>query len=376
MPVRYEFCKFCSRVYDAEAAACCPHCAPLKVLPVAVPQEQATESEPNQMPARNRYGKLARIAAWSVILLIVGLGVAVQPFFESRVAPITDTPAPIKDTLAPIKDTPVPIKDTPVPITDTLTASQEQALKPKDRFKECANCPQMLVVPSGSFIMGSPKSEPMRFGDEDPQRTITVARQFGVGQFALTFDEWDACVAAGGCNGYRPNDQGWGRGRRPIINVSWSDAKAYVAWLAQLTGKPYRLLSEAEYEYAARAGTATAYPWGNDIGRNNANCNGCGSQWDAKQTAQVGSFAANQFGLYDMAGNVRQWTEDCYHNDYRGAPADSPAWTSWSCSERVTRGGSWSQAPIYLRSALRYQNDTGSRLSGLGFRVARTLPGP
>jgi formylglycine-generating enzyme required for sulfatase activity len=115
----------------------------------------------------------------------------------------------------------------------------------------------------------------------------------------VTFDDWDACVADGGCNGYKPSDQGWGRGRRPVINVSWDDAKAYVAWLSTKTSKPYRLLREAEYEYATRAGTLTAYPWDNDIGKNNANCERCGSQWDNKQPASVGSFAANRFGLYD-----------------------------------------------------------------------------
>jgi formylglycine-generating enzyme required for sulfatase activity len=128
-------------------------------------------------------------------------------------------------------------------------------------------------------------------------------------------------VADGGCNGYKPSDQGWGRGYRPVINVSWDDAKAYVAWLAKKTDKFwYRLLTEAEYEYAARAGTTTAYPWGSAIGKNNANCDGCGSQWDGKQTAPVGSFAANGFGLYDMVGNVSAWTEDCYHDSYSGAP--------------------------------------------------------
>jgi formylglycine-generating enzyme required for sulfatase activity len=131
----------------------------------------------------------------------------------------------------------------------------------EDTFKECTSCPQMIVVPVGSFTMGSPASEPGRRIDEGPQHRVTIARQFAVGQFELTFDEWDACVAGGGCNGYKPTDQGWGRGRRPTIYVSWDEANAYVAWLSKLTGKPYRLLSEAEYEYATRAGTQTAGGW-------------------------------------------------------------------------------------------------------------------
>ncbi len=178
----------------------------------------------------------------------------------------------------------------------------------------------------------------------------------------------------GGCNDYMPSDEGWGRGRRPVINVSWDDAKAYVAWLSKKTGKSYRLLSGSEYEYATRAGTQTTYPWGNAVGRNNANCHACGSQWDARETAPVGSFAANRFGLYDMLGNVREWTEDCYHDNYSGAPADGSAWIEGAnCYNRVVRGGSFLLAPAFLRSASRYWFTADYRLRYLGFRVARTL---
>ena len=138
-----------------------------------------------------------------------------------------------------------------------------------------------------------------------------------------------------------------------MINVSWDDTQQYVAWLSRMTGQPYRLLTEAEWEYAARAGTTTAYYWGDEIGKGNANCDGCGSQWDFKQTAPIGSFAPNAFGLYDMAGNVNQWVQDCYHDDYNGAPIDGSAWTSEDCSRRVVRGGSWYYSPLSLRSAIR-----------------------
>jgi formylglycine-generating enzyme required for sulfatase activity len=159
-----------------------------------------------------------------------------------------------------------------------------------------------------------------------------------------------------------------------VIYVSWDDAKAYVAWLSKKTGKSYRLLSGSEYEYATRAGTQTAYPWGNAVGRNNANCHACGSQWDARETAPVGSFAANRFGLYDMVGNVREWMEDCYHDTYNGAPADGSAWIEGAnCYNRVVRGGSFLLAPAFLRSASRYWFTTDYRLRYLGFRVARTL---
>jgi formylglycine-generating enzyme required for sulfatase activity len=251
---------------------------------------------------------------------------------------------------------------------------QEQTLKPKDIFKDCANCPELVVVPAGSFTMGSPASEPGRSTEEGPQHMVTIARPFAVSRFEVTFDEWDACVADGGCNGYKPSDEGWGRGRRPVINVSWDDAQAYVTWLSKKTGKPYRLLSGAEYEYAMRAGTQTIYPWGNTIGTNNANCHACGSRWDAKQTAPVGSFAPNGFGLYDMVGNVREWTEDCYHETYNGAPPDGSAWIEGgNCYHRVVRGGSFLLAPAFLRSASRYWFASDYRLRYLGFRVARAL---
>lgn len=260
------------------------------------------------------------------------------------------------------------------PHAAALSAAQEKALKPNGTFKECAHCPEMVVVPPGKFSMGSPASEPGRFGDETPQHTVTIARRFAVDRFELTFDEWDACAADGGCNGYKPSDEGWGRGRRPVINVSWDDASGYAAWLSKKTGKPYRLLSESEYEYATRAGRQTAYPWGNAVGTNKANCHSCGSRWDARQTAPVGSFAANGFGLYDMVGNVREWTEDCYHDNYGGAPADGSAWIEGAnCYNRVVRGGSWLLAPAFLRSAGRYWFNADYRLRYLGFRVARTL---
>jgi formylglycine-generating enzyme required for sulfatase activity len=251
-----------------------------------------------------------------------------------------------------------------------LSTTEERGLRPKDVFQECATCPEMVVVPAGSFTMGS------RTVLEYPQHQVTIAAQFAVGKFELTFEEWDRCIAASGCNGYKPSDTGWGRGRRPVINVSWEDANAYVAWLAKLTGKPYRLLSDAEYEYAARAGTTTAYPWGNAIGTKNANCHGCGSQWDNKQTAPVGSFAANGFGLYDMVGNVWEWTEDCFHYTYNGAPADGSAWTSGDCSERVWRGGSWHDSPQEVRSASRNRFSAANRNGDFGFRVGRTLLTP
>jgi formylglycine-generating enzyme required for sulfatase activity len=256
-----------------------------------------------------------------------------------------------------------------------LTAAQEQTLKPGDSFKECAtDCPEMIVVPAGSFTMGDPTAGQQFY------HPVTIAKPFAVAKYELTFADWDACVTGGGCNGYKPKDQSWGRGQRPVIDVRREDAQQYVACLSDVTGKTYRLLSEAEYEYAARAGTTTTYPWGDDIklnGQAMANCNGCGSNWDDARTAPVGSFPPNKFGLYDMVGNVWEWTEDCVHDDYNGAPADGSAWIAGGdCSRRVLRGGSWANPPDFLRSAIRLRYTSDVRTYIIGFRVGRTLLTP
>ena len=259
-----------------------------------------------------------------------------------------------------------------------LTAEQERALKPKDSFKECDDCPEMVVVPAGSFTMGSPPSEEASYDNERPQRQVTFARPFAVGKFVVTFDEWDACVADGGCNGRKPSDHGWGRGRRPVINVTWNDAKAYVAWLSRRTSKTYRLLSEAEWEYVARAGTTTPFWWGSTIATNLANHNGNYTYGNGPKgeyrgrTMPVDSFSPNPWGLYQMLGNVWVWTEDCYSN-YREAPTDGSARTFASCNKRVLRGGSWISLPKFLRSAFRFVYDGADGGDVFGFRVARTL---
>ena len=247
------------------------------------------------------------------------------------------------------------------------------ALRPGRTFRDCAACPVMAVLPAGSFTMGSPSHERGRYDSEGPQRRVTIERPFAVGQYEVTFAEWDACASAGGCS-HRPSDEGWGRGRRPVMNVSWNDAKEYVRWLSRRTGKRYRLLSEAEWEYAARAGTRTRYHWGDSVGHNRAACDACGSRWDDDRTAPVGSFGANRFGLHDVHGNVSEWVEDCWHDSYRGAPSNGRAWTfGGNCGRRVGRGGSWSNVPRHLRAAVRGRDSAGVRDVNNGFRVARTL---
>ena len=285
----------------------------------------------------------------------------------------TSAARPSQSEVATQPAPPQPASQSAHPESSETTSTADRALKAKDIFKDCNQCPQMVVVPAGRFTMGSSANEPGRDIDEGPEHSVTIAEPLAVGRFPLTFEEWDACVADGGCNGYEPGDQGWGRGRQPVINVSWGNATAYVAWLSHKTGKGYRLLSEAEWEYAKRAGSTTAYYWGDRIGEGNANCHGCGSKWDNVQTSPVGSFTANAFGLYDMAGNVWQWVQDCYHASYDQAPTNGLAWNSENCIRRVVRGGSWISYPQLLRSAGRFWNNPDSRGNLLGFRVARTL---
>ena len=238
-----------------------------------------------------------------------------------------------------------------------------------DVFRDCADCPEMVVVPAGSFTMGSPKSEEGRRDREGPQHEVTIAEAFAIGKYEVTFDEWEACVKAGGCDGDQPDDLGWGRGRRPVVNVSWNDVQTYVAWLSEVTGRPYRLPSEAEWEYAARAGTTTRYSWGDEATPEHANYGR-----KPAETAEVGSYPSNPWGLHEVHGNVWEWAEDCWHPGYEGAPDDGSAWTSTDCKRWVVRGGSWyDEIAEYVRSASRFGEFAVIRYQDGGFRVARTL---
>jgi formylglycine-generating enzyme required for sulfatase activity len=266
---------------------------------------------------------------------------------------------------------------------------QEMALKPKEEFQECTRCPVMVVVPPGEFTMGSPLSDAVK---AKPQHKVTVAQPFALSKYEVTFEEWDTCFALGGCSTYASDQPAqaalpgpWGRGKRPVINVSWGDAQEYVAWLSKETGKSYRLPTETEWEYAARAGSTTNYSWGDDIrkeGKVMANCAGCGSEWDNQKTAPVGSFAANAFGLFDMHGNVRELVQDCWNDNYVGAPVDGSARISGEgtggfsdhCARHVARGGSWGDVPRMLHSATRAPILASQRGNLSGLRVARTIP--
>ena len=254
---------------------------------------------------------------------------------------------------------------------DTQTAPPAPARQAGESFSDAlssgAQGPEMVVIPAGRFRMGCVSGQDCR-DFEQPVHDVTIPRAFAVSKYEVTFEDYDRFTYPN-----RVDDNGWGRGARPVINVSWDDAQEYVGWLSGQTGQSYRLLSGSEWEYVARAGTSTAYSWGNAIGSNRANCVGCGSQWDGSQTAPAGSFSANAYGVHDMHGNVFEWVEDCWNFSYAGAPSDGSAWRSGDCSVRVLRGGSWLSYPGLLRSAVRGWLTTGNRDLNDGFRVARTL---
>lgn len=232
-------------------------------------------------------------------------------------------------------------------------------------FRDLPIAPEMVILPGGEFPMGSCESDEISLVTERPQHRVRI-RPVAVGKYPVTFEEWDACVEAGGGNGYRPPDN-WGRGHQPVVHVNWDDAQAYVRWLSEASGKSYRLLSEAEWEYAARAGSATAYSTGQSIDTTQA----CFAH--AQGALPVGSFPPNAFSLHDLHGNVWEWTQDCWNPSYDGAPCNGSAWLSGDCGQRIARGGSWSGEPSYARSAFRFNGQTGLRSNALGFRVARDL---
>ena len=239
----------------------------------------------------------------------------------------------------------------------------------RDRLRGGGEGPKMVVLPTGSFRMGDLDGDG---GTERPVHAVMISRPIAMGRYPVTFKDYKHYVSATGVK--KPDDAGWGRGRRPVINVNWHDAKVYAAWLSEQTYKRYRLPSEAEWEYAARAGTETAYSWGDEIGVNRANGRDSGSEWSNRQTSPVGSFEPNAFGVYDMHGNVWEWVEDRWHDNYEGAPIDGSVWTSSGGSSRaVLRGGSWYAFPRDLRSANRGWGAPSYRYSSLGFRLVQDL---
>lgn len=230
-------------------------------------------------------------------------------------------------------------------------------------FRDGPDTPEMVVIPAGSY----------RMGEAFNKHKVTIARPFAIGKYPVTVAEWRCYTEKSGAT-YVPSDNEWEGDSLPVTNINWFDVQNYVQWLSSQTGKTYRLLSEAEWEYACRAGAVTEYYWGDEIGSNNCNCQNSGSEWSRKCASPVGSFKPNVFGLYDMSGNVWEWLEDIWHDNYEGAPTDGKPWSSGGNQlGRVMRGGSWSSFPQYARCAHRLGSVPSIRNFNFGFRIARTL---
>lgn len=299
-------------------------------------------------------------------------------------------PAPASPTAAqPPKPTPAPAAPPARPATPPATAASPPA-SPKagtataagaasiggerkaaevkgGEIRDCPTCPVLVSLPAGSFTMGSSASDPA----EKPPHHVTIGHPFAIGRYEVTVEQWSACAEAGGCQRIATNSAS--AKNAPVRDVSWDDAQQYVAWLSKTTGKSYRLPTEAEWEYAARAGTSSAFWWGDQMRKGTANCKDCGDPWSQDAPANVGSFAANPWGLYDVNGSVWEWVADCWHSTYKGAPADGRSWEEPGCGARVIRGGSWREGASYMVSSTRFKYSASVRQSQNGFRVVRDM---
>jgi formylglycine-generating enzyme required for sulfatase activity len=257
-------------------------------------------------------------------------------------------------------------------LSKPLSRHEEAALRPKDRFRECEHCPEMVVVPDGTFTMGASADEPGSTEDERPQHQVTVQR-FGVGRSPVTCDEWNACVRAKGCS--RHAEVTADHEHDSVTGILWDEAKDYVQWLSRTSGRTYRLLSEAEREYVARAGTTTAFWWGDGVDPHLADASDLIADIGIVTTSAMAAPppAANPFGLYEVHGSVYDWVEDCWHDNYVGAPTDASAWVTGDCKGRVLRGGAASRSLQTRRSAARMWFGPPNRMSYMSLRVARTL---
>jgi formylglycine-generating enzyme required for sulfatase activity len=281
-------------------------------------------------------------------------------------APITKPEPPaVKPAPAP---PPVARPEPPVIKPGPAAAPTPVAAQPTGSISDCDSCPEMLVLQPGSFVMGDANGD----RSEKPAHRVTIRKAFAIGKYEVTLGQWNACTQAGACKAI-PEATSWSD-QSPARDLSWTDAQQYVRWLSKQTGQKYRLPTEAEWEYAARAGTSTRYWWGEKMQPGKANCKGCGGDWNNDAPVNVDVFPPNPYGIYGMNGGVWEWVEDCWQKDYDGAPTDGSAWTSSDCRENVIRGGSWRNDSTYAHSASRFTYDTTVRYILNGFRVARTLP--
>lgn len=268
---------------------------------------------------------------------------------------IESTPTVVQNT-SPEPETPTPFEALPQVLEEPLTTVEAKA-------------PKIEKIPPATFTMGDQN----RVGDDNerPAHEVDIPDGFYISKYEVTFDQYDKFANA--TDRALPPDNGWGRGKRPVVNVSWYDAKAYTAWLSDETNAEYRLPTEVEWEYSARADSSTAFWYGNDVKPGYSVCDSCGSQWDGISSAPVGSQASNPLGLFDMHGNVAEWVEDCYHDNYIGAPTKNQVWLANQCDHRVLRGGSWFDIPRVGRSATRFRAEPSLKASNWGFRVVRII---
>lgn len=271
---------------------------------------------------------------------------------EPVAAPVVPKPAP-----------PVVTKPVPAPVQTPVVAH------PTGSVNDCDSCPEMVVLKPGSFIMGDDHGD----RSERPAHRVTIEKPYAIGRYEVTFAQWNACVAANACKALAEISASGLTDKSPARDLSWNDARRYVHWLSTLTGQHYRLPTEAEWEYAARAGTRSRYWWGEKMEPGKANCKGCGGDWNEEVPVNVDALPPNPFGIYGMNGGVWEWVEDCWHRSYDGAPTDGSAWTSSDCRENVIRGGSWRNDSTYAHSTSRFTYDTDVRFIANGFRVAKTL---
>jgi formylglycine-generating enzyme required for sulfatase activity len=335
-------------------------------IPRATARDQHTSSpEPIPGSAQGAPPK-PRSGVWLALVLALGAAVGGGGVWLAQQA---EAPEPV--TRVSVESAPTVKLTTPAPATQ-IPSQLAQTRQPFE--------PQMVTIPAGSFSMGCQPKEKECFDDEKPAHRVQVA-PFEMGKYEVTFAEWYACVSDGSCKQRPTNRYGDGWEQRPITDVSWDDAQQYLSWLNRKTSKAYRLPTEAEWEYAARAGTTTDFSTGNCITTSQANYDGnddyhnCGAKTGVfiGKTQSVGHYPANTWGLHDLHGNVWEWVEDCWHDNYTGAPTDGRVWAQGSCPARVLRGGSWYNYPRNLRSADRNRNNPGYRYNIIGFRVARTL---
>ncbi len=338
----------------------------------ALAEQQASGEGKDYFPGGQKNFWLS--IAISLVVLILGGGIGIfflTPWFDQWLGQTGDPRPPRAETEragGPAeREAPAETEQPGQPVVEEAPKQVLEAIRVyRDRLKSGGQGPVMIQVPGGEFEMGAPPHLP--YSNERPQVKIKL-RSFSISKYEITFHEYREFARATGAK--LPNDRNWGRANRPVINVSWHDATAYTQWLTTQTGHQYRLPSEREWEYAARAGTQTLYWWGNDLEKNKANCAVCGGQWDNAMTAPVGSFPPNPLGLQDVLGNVQEWTLSCYHPNYRGAPEAGQIWEGGDCGRRVVRGGAYNTYENDLRISKRLKYNPNAQSDNLGFRILR-----